>query len=130
MPEGFNFEIVKSRKRTLEIHVEGCPPWKQIPANGGERTRQKERRALLEQRAKEIFGKAPCLVTQIALSIRYRRNKGRADACNIIGGVADALEVLYIDDREIKEVHYTEQMGAKDEYWVTVEGQFFDERSG
>ena len=127
MLEEFNYEILQSRKRVLEIHVEDCPPWKQSPANDGEGTRQKERRALLEERAKEIFGKAPCLVTQITLSIRYKRNKGRADACNIIGGVADALEVLYIDDREIKEVHYTEEMGDKDEYWVIVGGKFFDE---
>ena len=125
MLKEFNFKVIKSKRKALKIHVEGCPPWKQTPANGDEKTRQKERRALLEEKAREIFGRAPCLVTEIKLSIRYRRNKGRADAANIIGGVADALEVLYFSDREIKEVHYIEEQGDTDEYWVTVEGRFF-----
>ena len=126
MSQESDFEIIESQKRKLEIYVEDCPPWKQTPGNRGERTRQKERRSLLEQRAGEILGKAPRLVTRITLSIKYKRNKGRADAANIIGGVADALEVLYYDDRHIREVHYTEESGDRDEYWVTVEGQFFN----
>lgn len=127
MPEEFNLQIINSDKRTLEIHVEDCPPWKQLPADSGEKRRQKERRALLEEKARKIFGEAACLATQINLSIKYRRNKGRADAANIIGGIADALEVLYLNDREVKEIHYIEEQGDKDEYWVTVVGQFFRE---
>jgi hypothetical protein len=127
LPEEFDFKIISLKKRRLEIYVEGCPPWKQAAANGDEKARQKERRALLEEKAREIFGKAPCLVTQIKLSIRYRRNIGRCDATNIIGGIADALQAVYFDDREIRQVHYIEEWGDKDEYWVTVTGKFAEE---
>jgi len=37
------------------------------------------------------------------------------------------LEILYLNDKEIKEVHYLEGKSEKDEYWIILEGLFYDQ---
>ena len=57
----------------------------------------------------------------VKIEITYHRGKGRADSTNIIGGIADALnKIAYNDDRQIKEVHYSENKKTTDEYWVSI----------
>jgi hypothetical protein len=120
------FKILSSTRRKIEIHVESCPPWKQSAADKIEKQRQKERAELLRKKAKEVYNKPLTLVTDISLKIKYKRNKGRSDPCNIIGGITDILEEVYMDDRFITNVSYFEENGTRDEYWIVIKGNFFD----
>ena len=68
----------------------------------------------------------------LKLTMHYKRKKGRADALNIINGVADILQKrsyakykcdvwVFDDDAQIKCFKYTEERGTKDEYRITME---------
>ncbi|NWG11230.1 RusA family crossover junction endodeoxyribonuclease [Candidatus Bathyarchaeota archaeon] len=58
----------------------------------------------------------------IRLSITYHRQKGKSDAVNIIGGIADALNgIAYDDDSQITQINYQETKGSFDEYTIIVE---------
>ena len=118
--------VVGSTKKKIEIHVEGSPPWKQSVADKTEKQRQKERAEVLRKKAKEIYDEPLTLVTDISLTIKYNRNQGRSDPCNIIGGIADTLQEIYYDDRFIKNVQYSEHSGLKDEYWIIIKATFYD----
>ena len=74
----------------MQFRVTELPPYKQAPANGSERDNQRLRSEALRKEARKAF---LALITQqnVRLTIRYFRKKGRSDAANIVGGVADAL---------------------------------------
>lgn len=103
-----------------KLHVKGIPPYKQTPADRRERENQVIRTATLRREAEHKF---PTTMKQsIRLTITYRRQKGRSDALNIIGGIADALNgIAYDDDKQITEIHYQETEGSLDEYHLIVE---------
>ena len=103
----------------MEFHVTGFPPYKQTPVDGVEKGHQVERARLLSEAASRSSQQ---LEGRVALAIRYKRKAGRSDAANIIGGIADTLQgICYVNDSQLKEIHYTEEAGDEDEYWVVVE---------
>jgi len=107
--------------KTKKLHVEEIPPYKQTPADRRERENQKIRTDALRREAESQF-KTPISERNVRLTIKYCRCKGRSDAANIIGGIADALnEIAYDDDRQITEIYYQETRGNVDEYQVIVE---------
>lgn len=106
---------------TKKLYVKENPPYKQTPADSSERKNQKIRTNALRREAEKQF-KTPITRKNIRLIIRYCRCKGKPDAVNVIGGIADALNrIAYEDDRQITEIHYMEIRGDIDEYHVSVE---------
>jgi len=107
----------KYKLRVFRINVDGSPPYKQDAASTSEKRTQAQRRDRLRDAAsvemrEGIFGEP--VSDRIALAITYRRLSGRCDAGNIIRGIADALEgIAYLSDRQVGEVHYVEERGAK-----------------
>ena len=70
--------------------------------------------------------------TDVRMVMHYQRARGRADALNIVNGVADVIQRrshsrqqrfdtwVIEDDVQIREVHYTERQGPADRYEVTI----------
>jgi Holliday junction resolvase RusA-like endonuclease len=105
----------------MRLHVMGIPPYKQAPADARERENQKIRTDTLKREAKNHF-RTPVSRGKVRLTIEYSRGKGKSDAANIIGGIADALNgITYRDDGQISEIHYREKSENIDEYWINVE---------
>lgn len=103
----------------IEISVSGIPPYKQTPANNEEREHQDERRELRKAEAKKIC--KSLINNEVSLDIIYSRHSGKADPANIIGGIADALQgIVYVNDRQIKTIHYSEKEGDKDQYTISI----------
>ena len=104
----------------MEIHVIGIPPYKQAYADAKERMNQQERANAL----KVVATEQKCTLIKkekVRLVITYYRCRDRSDSSNIIGGVCDALNGLaYIDDRQIDEIHYSEEKGLVDEYMIKI----------
>lgn len=110
----------------IHLDVNGVPPVKQAPfgqnaENRKRRKRLKDEAAMVAKdtnRAYEFYGETP-----VRIAIRYSRARGKSDAANIVGGIADALEgVFYEDDRQLTCIAYTEEMGKKrDSYTVSLE---------
>jgi Holliday junction resolvase RusA-like endonuclease len=103
-----------------KLHVKGIPPYKQAPADRREKENQMTRIKALRREAEHTF---PTPIKQsIRLTIMYRRQKGRSDAANIIGGIADALNgIAYGDDKQITQINYQETKGNVDEYQIIIE---------
>lgn len=113
----------------MDLHVREIPPYKQTPADKREKQLQMMRRNALREEACQKF--KSLIQGNICLTIKYKRFRGRADAVNIIGGIADALiGIAYGDDSQIREVHYSETKGNIDEYWVQVEKSCMRTRLG
>jgi len=106
--------------KSITLVVHGSPPWKQVPVDQSESTRQADRKKLLQDTAEEVYRGAAWL-KPVALAIRYDRKSGRCDGASIIGGVADALQgILYQEDTQVKQLHYDERAGAQERYQVTI----------
>ncbi len=104
----------------ITLHVREMPPYKQTPADRRERENQKKRADALREEAN--CQSIPPTPNNVCLTINYHRHRGRADAANIIGGIADALNnITYDDDSQIVEIHYREIKANVDEYQVVVE---------
>jgi Holliday junction resolvase RusA-like endonuclease len=104
-----------------KLHVKEIPPYKQTPADRREKETQRIRIKALKE---EAGGKSEISTSKknIRLTIDYSRCKGRSDAANIIGGIADALNgIAYDDDRQITEINYQETKGSVDEYQAIIE---------
>ena len=102
------------------LQVKEIPPYKQTPADRHERQSQEKRANALMVEANSQFGSL--LRGNVRLTIEYHRYRGRSDAANIIGGIADALNrIAYDDDRQIVEIHYREAKGDVDWYQVAIE---------
>jgi len=105
----------------MKLCVKEIPPYKQAPADGRERENKRIRTMALKREAKEELS-IPIKQKSVRLVIWYSRLRGKSDAVNIIGGIADALNgIAYNDDRQITEIHYDETKGNIDEYQVIVE---------
>ena len=78
---------------------------------------------LREEAAKAMRGRRP-FARDVSLSLEIEHESSRkpeADAANIIGGVANALEgVVYEDDGQIVEVRYKRVHTGRDFYRVRV----------
>ena len=115
--------LKSEHKYCVSLHIEAPPPWKPNP--GPQRKKYEPvRKELVEKlqreayrvKAEEIF-----FSDRVALAIKYMRQERARDAANIIGGIADALQkILYKNDSALVEIHYVEETGVKDEYWVEV----------
>lgn len=109
----------------IVILVPGVPPVKspQISLRDDNNKRKKKlldeclKTATDTKKALFLYGKA------VRLKIIYNRNRGKMDAANIIGGIADILEgPFYRNDGQIKEVTYKEySYKKKDKYEITLE---------
>ena len=107
--------------QTVTFVVDSLPPHKQTPADRTEKTQQEERTTALQATARESFQTEPLLSTPCSVSIRYVRNRGRADSANIIGGILDGLQgVVFKNDKQVVEISYMERSGEVDWYQVTV----------
>lgn len=74
----------------------------------------------LQREARNHF-KSP-IEGNIKLVIKYRRYTRNYDGVNIVGGIANALEgIAYFNDRQVTEIHYSEEKGDAEEYWVEIE---------
>ena len=69
-------------------------------------------------RAYELYGDA-----KVKLTIMYGRNRGKLDAANIVGGIADALQgTFYEDDGQSVQIYYEEEINKKKDYYeITLE---------
>lgn len=105
---------------TKKLHIVDIPPYKQAPADIHEKENQKKRAEALKTEAEKLFENP--MRGKVHLKVEYHRHKGRSDAANIIGGIADALnKIAYVDDKQIVEIHYHEALGKVDEYWVEID---------
>jgi len=103
----------------VEFSIRSKPPYKQAPANSSEKENQKLYRQNLEIEARNHFSKP--IKGNIRIEITHTRAKGRSDAANIVGGIADALQGIgFEDDRQIVEIHYREEKGNMDSYLVRI----------
>lgn len=122
----------------VNVSVTGQPPIKRGPGGVTQiRQRQKQRRSesaevlasAVSARLQEL-GFEPGLrfpwnpmTARIHLAITMIRGGCKADAANIIGGVADELQgVLYSDDYQLGEIVYRETPSedGQDSYTITV----------
>ena len=103
----------------MKMHIIGRPSYKQSPADSQERVKQNRYiEALRTEAVKKI--KSP-IDDDVKLTIRYSRKSGRADPANIIGGISDTLQkIAFHNDNQIKELHYFEKTGNRDEYWIEI----------
>lgn len=104
----------------VEFTVMEKPPYKQDYADSSERENQLKYRNALRAMATQHFQKP--LEGKVKVKIVYNRVKGRADAMNIIGGIADSLQgISYFNDNQIVEVYYREDKGdSADKYTVNI----------
>lgn len=103
----------------IEFKVKGKPPYKQAPADSSERINKKTYRDSLIAEAKKHFTQPNR--AELKIDVSYLRGDGRADAMNIIGGIADSLEgIAYHNDRQLVEVHYRERRAVADEYVIRI----------
>jgi hypothetical protein len=119
-------KAMKCTKRKIEIHVEGCPPRKHFPKNNADKQNNEKCTLQLAEKVSEILQQDYCIVTEAKISIKYQKYKGRSDYYNILGGIMESLKVLIPSNNVIRELHYTEKPGKSDEYWIEIEGLFFN----
>ena len=109
----------------IEFEVIEKPPYKQSYASRNEQTNQEIYKESLKNEARNLMiTKSIQMITKenVKLMIRYERANGRMDSANIIGGIADTLEgIVFVNDNQIKEIHYIENKGDKDKYKVKIE---------
>ncbi len=104
----------------MKIEINGIPPYKQTPADLKERESQIMRRGKLRQEAEKLNFQLTS--KNLKIKIIYFRSKGKADAANIIGGIADALQkIIYNDDNQIKKIIYEEEKSSLDKYIVEID---------
>ena len=79
----------------------------------------------LSKKLKEVAKASSNLVypytKAVSLNVRYQRCEGKTQATSIIGGIAESLrKLIYTDDSLVSEIHYAEQEGDRDMYWVDI----------
>ena len=105
----------------IKIEVDGKPPTKQTPADPKEKEDQKQRKNIFLRKIKENHHDIVLLEGNVRLDIKVHRNSFKNDSANIVGGIADILQnIAYINDKQIKQIHYTEENSDKDRYIVKV----------
>lgn len=122
----------------LELTVIGEPPIKRGPGGVSQiRERRRQQRSqsaevlrqAVEGGLKEMglehgrqFPWNP-MTARIHLEVRLARGKCKADAANIIGGIADELQdVLYANDDQVCQIRYQETLAedGQDQYELTI----------
>lgn len=110
----------EASRESLVLTVPGEPPSASMPADA-------EGKALMEEAVKTLRDLAretsccPPTRDAVALAIRHIRKASRADAADIMRGVADALQgVLYEHAIQIHEASYSERPGEREHYQVFV----------
>lgn len=105
----------------IHLTVDGQPPYSRQPLDLKEGMLQKDLSKKLKEVAKSSSNLVYPYTKPVTLNVRYQRNDGKAQATSIIGGIAESLrKLIYSDDSLVSEVHYAEQEGDKDMYWVDV----------
>lgn len=105
----------------IHLTVEGQPPYNRQPIDMKEGMLQRELSKKLKEVAKVSSNLVYPYTKSITLNVRYQRDEGKAQATAIIGGIAESLrKLIYTDDALVSEIHYLEQVGDKDMYWVDV----------
>jgi len=121
-------------KRTISLVVQAAPPAK----DGGFSIRNPNHShyrlvtALRDEMRKALRDGEPFTGVPVRLEMHYERASGRADALNVINGVADVIQLrchsemhrcdvwLVDDDAWIREFHYSEEAGERDLYEIVV----------
>jgi Holliday junction resolvase RusA-like endonuclease len=104
----------------ITFKVQGCPPWKQGPADKAEGKRQSDLRDAFLGAVKATYT-GPVIKGHCSLNVLYCRAKGRMDSANIVGGIADALQKhVYANDQQVVSIAYVETDGDEDWYQVSV----------
>lgn len=108
----------------LEVFVDGRPPLHEAASGISLSNPQHgsyKRAELLKQKAQERMGGHQPRSEELALEIENARWQPQADVSNIIQAMFSTLEgVVYQNDGQIREVHYTESQGVKDGYFVRL----------
>jgi len=105
----------------IHLTVEGQPPYNRQPIDMKEGMLQKDLSKKLKEVAKVSSNLVYPYTKSVTLNVRYQRDEGKAQATAIIGGIAESLrKLIYTDDALVSEIHYVEQVGDKDMYWVDV----------
>lgn len=120
--------------KRLFIHVLGRPPKKDLAlsqrVSAASEVEKLIRTAKEEIKDKKVFNASGIRVT-------FSRVHCQADGDNILLGILDVLSLrwnkhyrneewgLYQDDRQIKNISYTEIEGEREEYWVEI---FYEEK--
>lgn len=105
------------------IEVKCKPPYKQSWASSSERGNQKSRKEKLQEEAKKKVSDlhGSLMSGDLTMKVVYTRSKGRADAANILGGIADSLQkIVYENDRCLTKIDYSEKKGNEEEYVVEI----------
>lgn len=75
----------------------------------------------LRREAKNHFKSPIPKGTNVKLIIEYSRCRRNYDGVNIVGGIANSLEgIVYLNDRQITEIYYSEKKGKVEEYWIEI----------
>jgi len=120
--------------RAISITVDGPPP--SGHGSGDDRDggdgHPSPTTALREAMRDALAGRAGFIETPVSLEIRYTRGRSVADAASLIAGVVATLRRkggpgdrehdvwAFDDDRNIRELHYTEELGDADRYVVAL----------
>ena len=105
----------------IHLTVEGQPPYNRQPLDMKEGMFQKDLSRKLKEVAKTSSNLVYPYTKAVSLNVRYQRDEGKSQATAIISGIAESLrKLIYTDDSLVSEIHYAEQAGEKDMYWVDV----------
>jgi len=119
---------------SVHIEVTGIPPAKDSAKSirSQDHPHFSRVKSLVEAMEEAMIECLPFEETNVRMVMRYQRARGRADALNIVNGVADIIQRrchrrqqrfdtwVIEDDAQIREVHYTERQGPADRYEVTI----------
>jgi len=108
----------------VEFEVEGFPP---AYDSGFSILNPKHPRYLLvkklQKAAKKAINGKNQLTGKIVLEVRHKICAGdrRTDVVNLIGGIANVLEgIIYINDNQIKEIHFKQIESQKDSFYIRI----------
>ena len=105
----------------IHLTVEGQPPYNRQPLDMKEGMFQRDLSRKLKEVAKTSSNLVYPYTKPVSLNVRYQRDEGKSQATAIISGIAESLrKLIYTDDSLVSEIHYAEQAGEKDMYWVDV----------
>ena len=110
------------KKATIEFNVEGFP----LPLILSPKHHRYPLARKLQKTAKSVMQGKLLLKGDLTLEVEQEIGRGdrRTDVANLIGGIANTLEgIIYINDNQIKEVHYKQTPSDRDAYKVKIREQ-------
>lgn len=114
------YHLLERAVRMVRLHIRETPPSisQVTPSEMEEKKRFVD---ALQREARNQFKSPIVKGANVKLVIKYSRCTRNYDGVNIIGGIANALEnIVYINDRQITEIHYSEEKGEAEEYWIEI----------